>query len=73
MLRTWLLFLSSLFCCLICGLRCFQFFKTKFQLLKISTELFALAAEDHPPKLLYHQPQMFDLLPARPQLLVLFH
>jgi len=40
-------------------------------LFKLSGELLALAAEDHPPVLLYHQLQMFDLLRVRTQLLVL--
>ena len=68
LLRTRLLRFSS---CLICGLRRFQFFETKLQLLQLSGELLALAPEDHPPVLLDDQLQMLDLLRVRPQLLVL--
>ena len=69
--RALLFSFSSVFSRLIRGLRRLQFFEAKFQLLKLSGELFALVPEDHPTILLDHELQMLDLLRTRSQLLVL--
>jgi hypothetical protein len=42
-----------------------QFFQLKLKLFQLTGQLFALAAEDHPPILLDYQLQMFDPLIAR--------
>ena len=56
--RTWL-------CRFACSLLRLQFFQLKLKLFQLPLQLLALAAEDHPPVLLDHQLQMFDLLMAR--------
>ena len=52
--------------CFGCSFRCclgrLQFFQVKLQLFELADQLLTLAAEEHPPVLLNHQLQMFDLL-----------
>lgn len=50
---------------------CLQFFQLQFKLLNLAADLLAAGAEDHPPQLGDHQLQVFDLVVAAEELLLL--